>query len=154
MTAPARAIRARLQALCRGLANVAWRPQLGGDALARALAGAQAFIHTAEEDFGIALVESQASGTPVIAFGKGGARNIVMTGAHPTGVLFSEQTPDALMAAVERFERLRIAPATCRENAGRFSQERFRRGFGQAVEQALLRRTYHEDGFTPYREAG
>ena len=66
---------------------------------------ARAFIFAAEEDFGIAPVEAQACGTPVIAFGSGGATETVIEGE--TGHLFSEQTADSLIEAVSRFERTR-----------------------------------------------
>lgn len=61
---------------------------------------AKAVIFPAEEDFGIVPLESQACGTPVIAFGKGGALESVKS-----GVFFEEQTPESLKAAIERFER-------------------------------------------------
>ena len=68
---------------------------------------AKALVFAAEEDFGITLVEAQACGTPVIAYGCGGARETVrpLGGAHaPTGLFFDEQTPEAVVAAVSRFE--------------------------------------------------
>lgn len=98
---------------------------------------ARAFVFAAEEDFGIAPVEAQACGTPVIAYGKGGALETIRgpTEAQPTGVFFEEQTVPALTAAVERFERERalIDPAACRENALRFGPERFRFEFKTCV---------------------
>ena len=86
---------------------------------------ARAFVFAAEEDFGIAPVEAQACGTPVIAFGRGGATETVIPGV--TGVYFDEQTPAALIAAVERFERMEFDPRAIRANAERFSPEHFRR---------------------------
>lgn len=91
----------------------------------------RAFVFAAEEDFGITLVEAQACGTPVIAFGRGGAAEIVIsetTGQSPTGVLFDRQEADAVTTAVERFEALEseLSSHACRENALRFSQTRFR----------------------------
>ena len=66
---------------------------------------AKAFVFAAEEDFGIVPVEAQAAGTPVIAFGKGGATETVRSsGSAPTGVLFMSQTVEALTSAVEEFE--------------------------------------------------
>ncbi|MCS6921770.1 MAG: glycosyltransferase, partial [Elioraea sp.] len=101
-----------------------------------------AFVFAAEEDFGIALVEAQACGTPLIAFGRGGARDIVRTpetGAEPTGILFAEQSVDAIVAAVERFEReaARFTPQACRANAERFTIARFRQGLRDAVARHL-----------------
>jgi glycosyltransferase involved in cell wall biosynthesis len=93
------------------------------------LARARAFVFAAEEDFGILPVEAQACGTPVIAYGQGGVReSIVATGPAPTGVLFEEQTVEAIRDAVDRFEALErpIRPEDCRLRAERFSAENFR----------------------------
>lgn len=106
---------------------------------------AKAFVIAAEEDFGITVVEAQACGTPVIAFGHGGVSEIVrpLSGtAKPTGVFFLEQTADAIVEAVNRFEALRpaIEPAACRRNAERFSIQRFRRSLEELVERSLAER--------------
>ena len=100
---------------------------------------AKAFVFAAEEDFGIIPVEAQACGTPVIAYGKGGALETVRGPEHenPTGLFFPEQTVESLMDAVCRFEREseRFKPADCRRNAVRFSPERFREEFSSFVEK-------------------
>lgn len=100
---------------------------------------AKAFVFAAEEDFGIAPLEAQACGTPVIAFAKGAVLETVqgLDTAHPTGVFFNEQTPAAIKAAVEVFEHdaARITPEACRENVLRFSPERFRTEFTEFVEK-------------------
>lgn len=100
---------------------------------------ARAFVFAAEEDFGISPVEAQACGTPVIAYGKGGVlETIVEVGAsdHPTGLFFEHQQPQAIVSAVEHFERHRelIEPRHCRANALRFSNERFCEQFSSFVE--------------------
>jgi glycosyltransferase involved in cell wall biosynthesis len=91
---------------------------------------ARAFVFAAEEDFGIAPLEAQACGTPVIAYGKGGAAETIrdLSQLRPTGVLFEQQTAGAINDAIMRFEAssVRIAEADCRENAERFSADRFR----------------------------
>lgn len=113
------------------------------DVLGDYMQRAKAFVFAAEEDFGITPLEAQACGTPVIAFGKGGAlETIVGLGhANPTGVFFSEQSASAIMAAVNLFEQesARILPRACRENAGRFTPERFRAGFSARVDAAWKR---------------
>ncbi|MGU3473430.1 glycosyltransferase family 4 protein [Paenibacillus sp. D51F] len=90
---------------------------------------AKAFIFAAEEDFGIAPVEAQACGTPVIAFGKGGAletvRDIESHTTGATGLFFYEQSVNAINEAVARFEGMRLNTRDCRENALNFSKEKF-----------------------------
>jgi glycosyltransferase involved in cell wall biosynthesis len=87
---------------------------------------AKAFVFAAEEDFGIAPVEAQACGTPVIAYGRGAVLETMVDGK--TGVFFNEQSVPAICAAIKRFEALpaRLDPATIRQNAERFSSECFR----------------------------
>lgn len=101
---------------------------------------AQAFIFAAQEDFGIVPVEAQACGTPVIAFGRGGALETVrgLGRQNPTGLFFSEQTPASLRSAVETFEaNLHLFdPARIREHAHSFNEARFRQEFGTYVEDA------------------
>lgn len=110
---------------------------------------AQAFVFAAEEDFGITPVEAQACGTPVIAFGKGGALETVNApgalpgsgpgSASPTGLFFDAQTVPSLCDAVQRFEAQqdRFEPSACRANAERFSVGHFQRSFGGYVERRL-----------------
>jgi glycosyltransferase involved in cell wall biosynthesis len=98
----------------------------------RTVARAQALVFAGCEDFGIALAEAQAYGTPLIAFGRGGATDIVRPlgiAEQPTGILFQQQTVAAVVDAVERFEASRgaLLPSACRENAMRFAPERFAR---------------------------
>ncbi|HEY1998048.1 glycosyltransferase family 4 protein [Paraburkholderia sp.] len=94
---------------------------------------AKAFVFAAEEDFGIVALEAQACGTPVVAYGKGGAlETVVPLGeARPTGVYFSHQSVVAVQDAIERFElqRTLFSPAACRANAERFSAATFRHAF-------------------------
>ncbi len=118
--------------------NVEFAGEVPRDRLRELLRGARAFIFAAEEDFGILPLEAQAVGTPVIAFGRGGARETTqgLDARAPTGVFFAEQTPAAIADAVRRFEAEapRIRPEACRANAERFSTERFRREFAAFVD--------------------
>lgn len=99
---------------------------------------AKAMVFAAEEDFGIAPVEAQACGTPVIAFGKGGSLETVRgLGLEcPTGVYFTTQTPESICDAVNRFERatMEILPVSCRKHAENFSIDTFRRQVASFVE--------------------
>jgi glycosyltransferase involved in cell wall biosynthesis len=94
---------------------------------------ARAFVFAAEEDFGIAVVEAQSCGTPVICYGKGGATETVLP--DETGTMFSEQTPESLCKAVDRFEEQDkfFQPRRIRQNAERFSVEVFRQQFDALV---------------------
>jgi glycosyltransferase involved in cell wall biosynthesis len=96
----------------------------------RTVSRAKAMVFAGCEDFGIALAEAQACGTPLIAFNRGGATDIVRpfgSSDDPTGVLFGRQTIESLMEAVLVFERAQsqITPEACRRNAERFSEDRF-----------------------------
>jgi glycosyltransferase involved in cell wall biosynthesis len=129
---------ARVREAAAGAPNIAFAGRVGTAELVRLTQSARAAVFAAEEDFGIATVEAQACGTPVIAFGKGGARDIVVPppAPNPTGLFFPEQTAEAVIAAVERFETLAFAPADCRANAERFSQAAFRARMRQVVAEA------------------
>ena len=98
---------------------------------------AKAFIFVAEEDFGIVPVEAQACGTPVIAYGKGGVTESVINGE--TGIFFEEQTANALVEAIKKFEKLedKFDPLKIRRNAERFSKDRFKREFKVFVEEKI-----------------
>jgi glycosyltransferase involved in cell wall biosynthesis len=104
----------------------------------RWLARARAFVFAAQEDFGIAPVEAQAHGTPVIALGLGGAAETIcgLESEAPTGVLFTDQTAEAIAAAVRAFEanEARVRPEACRRNAARFTATRFRQEFREFVD--------------------
>jgi len=116
--------------------NVSFAGHVSQETKLRYLQQARAFVFAGEEDFGIALVEAQACGTPVITFGRGGAAEIVVSGE--TGLFFDEQTPEALVAAIDRFERMRsFDPRHIRLNASRFGVARFRREFQTLVDRVM-----------------
>ncbi|HRQ24316.1 MAG TPA: glycosyltransferase, partial [Anaerolineales bacterium] len=112
---------------------------------------AKAFVYMATEDFGIAMVEAQAAGCPVIAYGKGGAAEIVRDGE--TGLLFPEQTAQGLVEAVRRFEGMELKSEAARENATRFSRGRFQREFSDYMGR-LLRSGLGFDKLNPTDTAG
>ncbi len=101
------------------------------------LAGARGLLFPGEEDFGIVPVEAQAAGVPVIAYGVGGAVETVRDGV--TGVLFAEQSPESLAAAIERFEGLAVDEGAVRENARSFGRVRFREEMAGVIARAAGR---------------
>ncbi len=114
--------------------NVELVGRLGREEVRSYLRRAKAFVFAAEEDFGIAPVEAQACGTPVIAYGRGGVTETVVDGE--TGVFYAEQTAESLADGVRRFEALggSIKAERCRENSLWFAAGNFREGFRKFVE--------------------
>jgi glycosyltransferase involved in cell wall biosynthesis len=129
-------------AKARATSNITILPPQPFEALQRQMSVAKALIFAPEEDFGITPVEAQAAGTPVIAYGAGGVLETVRALGQPapTGLFFDAQTPEAIRAAVQRFEREGqvIRPEHCRENAERFAAAHFQRDYVAAVTDAWL----------------
>ncbi|MCB1721525.1 MAG: glycosyltransferase [Rhodospirillales bacterium] len=98
---------------------------------------ARAFVFAAQEDFGIMPVEALACGTPVIAYGKGGALDSV---TPETGIFFEEQTPESIIAAIEAFEKKAgtITPEACRAQAEKFSEEIFHTKMRAHIKKVLI----------------
>ncbi|MBR4615424.1 MAG: glycosyltransferase [Kiritimatiellae bacterium] len=122
------------EAACRKMGRrlvVAGGGTVSDEELRALYAGAKALIFPGMEDFGIVPVEAQAAGTPVIAFGKGGALETVVSGE--TGLFFREQTVDSLCEAIEEFEGRSWSCEKCREPAKRFGVERFKAGIESVV---------------------
>ena len=92
-------------------------------AVTEALNHARGYLFPAEEDFGIVQVEALAAGAPVIGYGRGGTLDIVQDGE--SGVLFDEQTVEAVTAAIQKAETLTFLPATLRRKAKRFDKSLF-----------------------------
>ncbi len=115
--------------------NVSMLGQQPSPVLREHMQSARAFLFAAIEDFGIAPVEAQACGTPVIAYGRGGVAESVVEGK--SGIFFHEQTVDAVVAAIQQFERrlTRFNPAEIRSNALRFAAERFKQQFRACIEE-------------------
>lgn len=107
--------------------NVRFLGRVNDDALAHYLSRCRAFIFPGEEDFGIAPLEAQAAGRPVIAYAGGGALETVVEGK--TGLFFHEPTPEALADAVQRFDDTRFDPDAIRAHALCFDRAAFQRRF-------------------------
>lgn len=123
-----------------------WQPF---DVLRDHMQRAKGFVFAAEEDFGITPVEAQACETPVIAYGKGGGLESVrgLEQEYPTGLFFYEQTPEALLGALKKFELDaidKISRKACRENALRFSPERFRDEFSAFVADCIEKKRFFQ----------
>ncbi len=123
-------------------ANIVFLGYQPKEELKKYMQKAKAFIFAAPEDFGIIMVEAQACGTPVIAYGKGGAVEIVrgIEQENSTGILFAQQTVACLVQAVTQFEREgeRISPQACRENALRFAPTHFHTALKLCVQENWL----------------
>ncbi len=104
--------------------NIEFLGAVGGADLLRLYREAEAFVLPGEEDFGIAAVEAQACGTPVVAYGRGGALETVVDGT--TGVLFPAPSVASLRAALDKVRRLPLNKDTVRSQAVRFSKPMFR----------------------------
>jgi len=132
-------------------ANIEFVGWLDDVRLAELYAACQAFIFPGEEDFGIAPLEAQASGRPVIAFKRGGVLETVvgldpsLSAGSPTGIFFDEQNVASLISAVRLFEQNkdRFAADTIRQHASRFGRGRFKREIAEHIEECL--RQYRSD---------
>lgn len=127
---------ARLQRLAGP--SVTFAGRLEDTEVASALASARAMIVTAAEEFGIAAVEVQAAGRPVVAPHEGGLRATVVEGV--TGTFFHEPTLPALVEALRRFDPLDVDPDACVANARRFDVATFQGGVLRLVDEAVRAR--------------
>ncbi|NND71975.1 MAG: glycosyltransferase family 4 protein [Rhodothermales bacterium] len=118
----------------RATENVEMLVYQSGEVVSDMMRRAQSFVFAAEEDFGIVPVEAQACGTPVIAYGKGGATETVVHGE--TGILFEKQTTESIKEAVNllRENTRKFDPAAIRAHSEQFSIENFRSAFMLALE--------------------
>ncbi len=114
-------------------ANVALLGWLPEEALLTQLAGCRALLFPGEEDFGIVMVEALSAGKPVIAFGAGGATEIVQPGVN--GVLVAEQSAAAFAQALRDFDPARYSPESCRQTAAQFDESVFSLQFKAFVEE-------------------
>jgi len=117
--------------------SVRFLGNVGQDQLARLYAGARFFVLPGEEDFGIAAVEAQAAGRPVLALGRGGALETVVDGR--TGVFFDQPTVESLLLGIAAIDRLQPDPIGIHEEARRFDVARFGPELKRAIESCLAR---------------
>jgi glycosyltransferase involved in cell wall biosynthesis len=103
--------------------------------VAELLESCRALVVTATEEFGIAAVEAQAAGRPVVALAEGGAHETVREGE--TGILYSPDDPGALASAIAGFDSLGVDSEACVANAARFGTDRFRDGLTRAVDETV-----------------
>jgi len=122
----------RLKKIAAGADNIEFLGRVSEEVKAKLFSGAQAFINPQEEDFGITVVESLASGRPVIAYEKGGATETVIE--RRTGLFFKEQTAAALTAVIKNFRSADFNSAEIRRSAERFSVENFRRQLTEFID--------------------
>jgi glycosyltransferase involved in cell wall biosynthesis len=122
----------RLRRIAPG--NIAFEGRVSDERAAQLFEGARALVVTATEEFGIAAVEAQAAGRPVIAYAEGGALETVLEGE--TGTLFHPCRPEALAEAVRRFDADTVSSQACIDNAMRFDVRRFQAGLRAIVEEA------------------
>jgi glycosyltransferase involved in cell wall biosynthesis len=107
------------------------------DEVTKALNSAKGYIFPAEEDFGIVQVEALAAGAPVIAYGKGGTLDIIQDGE--SGMLFHEQTVDAVANAIKKAEQITFLPGTLRRKAKRFDKGLFLTKIRKVVSDSIQR---------------
>ena len=100
------------------------------------VAGCRALLFPGEEDFGIVMVEALSAGKPVIAYGAGGATEIVQPGVN--GVLVPAQTVSAFAQALREFDGRQFSPEVCRETAAQFDEAVFTHQFKAFVEQKWI----------------
>jgi len=125
-----------LKSLAKNHQNISFLPFQENDPQLRSLySGAKAFIMANEEDFGLVMAEAQACGTPVIAYNRGGAVEIVEEGK--TGILYSEQTIPSLVAAIKEFQNHTFDRRYISQKAARFSKENFAQQLQAVINQTL-----------------
>lgn len=105
------------------------------DVIKEYYAKCRAFIFPGEEDFGITPLEAQASGRPVIAYGKGGVLETVIDGK--TGIFFKNQTKEDLIDAVKKLETMTFDKRTVREHALKFDEEIFKQKISDFITEKL-----------------
>ena len=112
--------------------TITFTGRVSDEELVKQAQSAKAFLFPNEEDFGMAAVEALAAGTPVVAYKKGGALDIIQEGE--TGVFFEKQTVDSLAEAMQRIEKMNFLPATLHRKAKRFDKSLFRTKLSKIIQ--------------------
>jgi glycosyltransferase involved in cell wall biosynthesis len=125
----------------RANSNVRFLGYQPDEVVLKAMQSCRALVFPGEEDLGIVMAEAHACGTPVVAFARGGASEIVTDGV--TGILFEEQSVESLLKGLSRFECSQFDPDTIRASALRFTREKFARDISSLVRHATGSRRSH-----------
>jgi glycosyltransferase involved in cell wall biosynthesis len=114
--------------------NITFKKNLPAEELKKLYQHAAAFVFAGVEDFGIVFVEAQACGTPVVAYKKGGVLDIV---TEESGVLFPEQSAEAIAAAIDKIKKNPLNPSIIRQNSLQFSKENFKKTFKEFLDRHI-----------------
>lgn len=125
----------RLQKLTEGADNIEFLGRVSEEDKSSLYAQALAFINPQEEDFGITMVESLASGRPVLAFARGGAKEIVASDS--LGILFAEQTVASLNEALNKFDQAKFEPQAIKDYSDKFSTDKFKEAMTKMIEEKM-----------------
>lgn len=119
--------------------NVQFVGRLIDEELFELMHGARGFLQASKEDFGIAVVEAQSCGVPVLALDAGGARETILglDSPNPTGMFFSKLDPEVVAQSILDFEKFSFDPDICRKNASRFSPKYFNQGLVQNIRNLI-----------------
>jgi len=128
-----------LREIAKGHSNITFTGRAPDAEVQMHLQRCKALLFCAEEDFGLTPLEAQACGCPVIAFGRGGARETVLE--NKTGLFFEKQTSESLQEAIKLFEQKDVNnffdKNTIIAHARSFTEERFREEFSKVVEDTI-----------------
>ncbi len=113
--------------------NITFKGYLPREEAMDLISRARAFVFMPKEDFGIVALEAQACGTPVIAYGEGGARETVVE--NKTGIFVERQDVSSLKKAIARFENLHISPKECRSFVKKFAPLEFKKSMIDFIER-------------------
>ncbi len=127
--------KANLEKIANGDKNITFLGKQPDDVVKKYMAECKALLYPGEEDFGIVPLEAQASGRPVIAYGKGGVLDTVIDGK--TGVYFKEQTVDSLKDAIQKFEKMKFDKQEIRKHSLEFDESVFQRRIKEFIEEKV-----------------